>query len=1156
MKRFTVLDRATSVHQNHFLEASAGTGKTFAIEHVLVRLLIETDSARCSSPAILSELLVVTFTRAATRELRKRIRSSICSAVKSLTGFMAPSCHDYLLAIWEIGPEAVQVAKRRLEHALFIFDEAQVFTIHSFCHRMLQEYLQDSPPIPFDGGANSHVRVVARQVIKDFFRTEVGSDVYSSGQVAISLKEYKGFDSLVEKLVEAALKPASIEELPDVTCSRNSAREVITTFKERYKCSAAEFLHDFLIISRGYKGINDKKNKESSLKGAELLAGLLDSGECSEEQFDGLLKFCIDLLGSFTEENRNKNVKSIPVAEMHYPELLLELCSQMGPILNKAGDPLVIFARMARQCQAMVKKFFDDKAIGTPDDILQSMEKAMLEGSFVSKVAGRYRAAIVDEFQDTDPVQWDIFQKLFLSPSEKGPLLYLVGDPKQSIYAFRQADIYTYLKAAEAMGEECLAFLDVNYRSQKRLVAALNGLFNPQVLPGFMLLPRINKSIDYIPVTAGITDEEVFVSDKRGSLHFFAVETERGRSRSWPSASVENTYLFPFIAQEIQRLVSVGASSYSGCAVLVNDQYQARRLQQFFKKWGIPATSRKSCSITQSLAYSSLIELLEAVIFQGSSAIRCALGGLFLGWNHQEIIALEDEGSEECVLLLLRGLRQDLYEGGFARFYFQFMQSRWKRASVAEDILSRDQGGELHAELQQLAELLIDAEAEEGYSPEQLLLFLKMLEESSPDENERLKIKQRHDDEAVPILTLHVSKGLEFDVVFALGLVTQPGKRRDLVSKVEDTGTTLSAPEEGHEDRKQELLDRNAEKMRLLYVAMTRAKKRLYVPVAASLDKNKIATGRSPSAMEFFLAKLGRDVTDEEGLERRIQEFQLSHLSAFLSEKCAMLDIGISLLNEEIPAVEVEKKAATIEFAPLKGVFVPNLKVRVASFSSLMRPGESSVKGAPYNYEEAVKSAHTLPAGADIGVLLHSVLENINYSTADASCITPFIEETPFKEWSSVIEGMVLETLTIELPGKNGMFTLASVPQGKMIREMEFLFPCQKEELFKKYDVDPFEGMIRGFVDLVVEHEGYYYLIDWKSNWLGPDASSYQQENLALAMTQHGYALQAVIYREAWKKYIALVDKRPFEECFGGVFYLFLRGINNGHLPGTGIFSL
>lgn len=1148
MQKFNVLDRHLALHQHYLLEASAGTGKTFSIQNIVVRLLLEGQIE--AKPLPLNKILVVTFTRAATRDLKQRIRSNIEIALNYLQSpTISEGTPDYLQAFIEKGSEAVQKAKKRLQQALFGFDQAQIFTIHSFCARMLKQYAIESD-MGFHAmyGEEPLPQSEILGVIHDFFRTEIRLDLYSPSQLDLVLKE----DPDQRKLLKAIQNGYEFDEMPTFKQLYLQFVEAMRAIKSLYPLQSTYLIEDFKTQAPAYRNYKATETKAETLNKIIRFARLFDQEDWTTEDLDGLISD--GLVWTLALDPDLLKTRSAAPSHLHYPEATKHFKQRLEPLIYLAGDFSVLLARLAKDCQHLLRRYQSEEEKLSPDDLLRKMDWALNQSHFLTQIQANFQAAIIDEFQDTDPLQWQIFRRLFLSQDHpwKG-YLYLVGDPKQSIYSFRQADVYTYLAAAQALGHQHCFSLDVNYRSQPHLVQALNTLFSPDHIPHFIPLPKKERHLLYQPVYASAANQNKIFEDERGALHFFMADASFFKRAKW--SDIETHVFFPFIVQEIRRLRQQKGLGYRQFAVLVRDRHQALRLAGFFDSYRIPYLNQRGTSLAESPALSSLIDVIKAVLHcQDRSAVKTALGTPLLGWTHEDVKEL---ANLEFILATIQELRQSLLEKGFAFFFSQLLQSQWKKegASVLESHLAKEGGLEFYHDLQQIADIIVDHQGREWHGPEGLIPFLDKFQLWHENEDERIKRFQDPSKDGVKILTLHFSKGLEFDIVFALGLANRSGLKDELIP-VEREGKVLLTPlKEGCENHLQYCEESDAEKMRQLYVAMTRAKYQLYIPVVLHLPSQQLKCGDA-SPMDLFLGRLGQSPCAYLALYERIRQFSGKPFLDFLEQAGKHNHITYSIHQDIVlePLKEDASLQVNLNKPPAVQLTAPSLIM--ASFSSLSHSSSSSftLQMAPHDFECFLQNVHTLPASADTGVLIHEILEKINFkdfrglrnSQEAVPFIRPFIQIDVFKRWEETFAALILNVLHTDLNMDSTPFCLAQLEPGHYYREMPFLFPYESS---LELGMDS-EGFITGIIDLIFTHQQRYYIIDWKSNWLGNSEEAYQGPRLHQAMQEHNYFMQAKIYQEALRRYLKIVEPRPFEECFGGILYLFLRGMQIGKQTG------
>lgn len=1144
MKAFNVLDREEKIHKNHLLEASAGTGKTFAIENMVVRLLLD-------QPISINQILIVTFTRAATRDLKIRIRSNI---EKALHCFRGESLHipDYLKVWIEKGEESLFYARRKLEEALFSFDQAQIFTIHGFCSRMLREFIFDGDlaiEAAKDEVCCDDTQMI--QTIRDYFRTEMDENTYSNTQLNILLKDYENsIQKLEEELLNVLKKGLEIEQLPHFQEQVIFFQQSMEKLKE-LNLKPKKIEEDFFQQAPFYKIHNKNKEiKEEYLERLTRFSALFGKDDWNKDDLNILIRDGILFLDLFTTENLNQKGKKSLNVSLHYPELSPILKERLLPIVTMAKSSTATFSRIAAGCQKLWQRSLNMKEILNFDSLLKCMEKAIQNSIFSEKVRSLYKAAIIDEFQDTDPLQWRIFNTLFLEESKFQGILYLVGDPKQSIYSFRQADIYTYLSASESIGKANHASLNTNFRSHPPLVDALNVLFSANSTPNFMPLPKTDSSMEYTEVKSADISEKIFC-DSLGSIHFCLAKKEARQNLE----KVEESQFFPFYLQEISRLQEKDGFSFDSHAILVADRYQAQRVSRFLEKNGIPTNCQRNTSLVESSAYRSFYEILFAVIHShNQNAIKKALSSCLIGFSCVDILNISSSNSFERIISLFIFLKKQLYQEGLASFFNALIQIRWNDTeTILERILTYEHGLHFYEDLNQLFQLLLEHEEKENASPEGLLQFLDFLEDAEYSNKEALKKRNQAEKNAVNILTLHASKGLEFDIVFAIGLIKRNSISEKLIPMAGSEGIKLSPLLDSDSlEFKNYCLELDAEKMRQLYVAMTRAKFRLYLPTIIDSEVESPPLGQA-SPMELFLAKLGHPQSPVEELYRRMAGYDGTNVIHFIEQLPKKTKISYSFL-EKLPTHNTKQPPQKIqEIHPPSKVALAVVEELVVSFTSLHTSNLQNInkERVPDHCVDKEKTVHTLPAGAEIGIVLHEILEKIEFQKAHllqdskelVQQMRPFLKNSSFEEWEDVIAEMVFNALKAPFLFHGPCFRLSEIPSSLMHKEIEFLYPSDTNDF------------VKGVIDLIFYHNDRYYIVDWKSNWLGPSKENYSNSYLEESMAANHYFLQAEIYTNALKKYLNLFDKRPFHDIFGGCLYLFLRGLSSND-SSSGIFYI
>ena len=926
----------------------------------------------------------------------------------------------------------------------------------------------------------------------------------SQEEIELLFKKFLGdSEKLQYSLVDAITKGMEIEKVPNFS-------EKFLNFKQEMQYLKNEgfdsdyIQNQFIQIFSHFNKVYSKQGEMNPdiLRSIELMGELFTKNSWTTQDLNNLIKDGLLAFKIINPENIKKKEKDSFDSICKKADFFLKLYKRLLPYVC----PNVIFARMAHDCQSFLRRYSITEESFGYDDILTNMLDACRNKRFLERVRSKYKAVLVDEFQDTDPKQWEIFHLLFPPKNREWGRLYLVGDPKQSIYAFRSADVYTYISAKQEIDPKYRLSLDTNYRSKESLVNSLNFLFSRAL--DLMSLPKLNQHLPYLNVKSGNSVEKK-ISDDRKSVHFFVSEDVKYLK------SAESDHFFPFIAGEIQRLHERDKFPLNAFAVLVSDRYQADRLAEFLYNWNIDCSLQKSLSLAESEAKYALYDILKAIQNpKNEGLVKKALGGKIIRFTLEMIKDIDWEG----IRSKFYSLKKTFLEDGFALFFQKLLQTSFlkENKSVIEKILSDKDGADFLADAEKVAAACYDVLNQKSFRS--ILQRLDSFSVLAQDEDERVEKDLDPAIDSVQIMTLHASKGLEFDIVFSLGLIKQSNKKPHLVPREEKLVAVSDTNDQVYRAFCREV---DAEKMRLLYVAWTRAKFRLYAPVLnLPKVKNDVKT-----PMEIYLNKV---------CDGKIDEF------IKILESSGQ-DISYTLLNKTPSILKKLKNSREVLLIPPKDVKINNKEQYVNSFSSLIFKKNIIAKmEAPKDFNADIKTSHSMPAGSDTGVLLHAILEKIDLESvmraksAEDINIRPYIDNQDYLPWENVIRQMIFDTF--KMPLQKG-FCLSDIDQKQTFREIEFVY--------KQGD-----NFLKGFIDFVFFMDGKYYIIDWKSNWLGPTDDFYTKEYMHASMVENQYFLQAEIYKEALIRY--LKQYNIDEKLFGGVFYLFLRGIDKDR----GIFKI
>ncbi len=1170
---------------SNLIEASAGTGKTYAIACLYLRLLVEKELTP-------DQILVVTFTEAATEELRGRIRSRIREALDVFAG--KPTDDPFLRGLCENtngrGP-GKDASMELLDRAIKSFDTASIFTIHGFCLRALQDNAFESGSL-FDTELVTDPSSLLQQMVDDFWRMEFFGD-QAPLLNAVLRKGYSpdSFAAFARKMLDNP----KMKILPDL-CSPDRAdihRECREEFeqvrKQWIKCR--EEVVDILENDKGLSR-SEKAYRPDVLP--ELYDGMdsFTGGDNPYDLFKGFRKFCAS---GILEGKKPKSA-----APEH---LFFDTCERLQKLVNERF--LLLKWKLLEFCRERFPLLRREANIRFFSDLLNDLYAA-LNGDTGDGLAeclrGKYRAALIDEFQDTDPVQYDIFHKIYAHPETP---LFLIGDPKQAIYSFRGADIFAYMEAARCVDSDRRFTLTNNWRSTPTLLHAFNTVFDNEGKP------FVYDEISYHPITSGKADttSPLTLEGSDGApLQVWTVPPgEDGQPLSVGSA---NDAVQDSVAAEVSRLLRDGAEGRASIenrpvvpgdiAVIVRSHRQAGKIQDALRELGIPSVMRSDESIFATGEAREICTLLAAIADpRRDYKVRAALATSIMGMSGNDIaVLLDDEKAWEGCLEKFRDYHQSWQDRGFMVMSRTLMD----RDGVRGRLLRRPDGDRRMTNVLHCFEVLHQAAHEGRLGMESLLTWFGE-KVAAGEKSEEYQIRLETDEKAVKIVTVHVSKGLEYPIVFCPymwgGIKTDADVAtfHDSFVMVRDFGSDQF-------DSHRVLAEKEslAESLRLLYVALTRAKYRCYLVAGKINDKTgKNRPETSPVSYLFHAPEEIRTVDDlVSRLAAEIRKLTAPDMQKQLEEIAGKAGGAISVVP--MPAADGSPTyiPSRDEGKPLtsrKPATAIDRDWRVASFTSFAKRDAEGVElpdrdetGGDYpasdmaaaGEEPGGKSIFTFPKGAQAGIFMHGIFEDLDFSHADGEEVGDLVlkrlEKSGYSsEWQPHIRNMVGKVVSTPIQTPSGSFSLCDLRKGSWIAELEFFFPLRfitsglLSQCLRKWSghtdaVDllqvcsslgfrPVRGMLRGFMDMVFEHGEKFYLLDWKSNHLGNRLEDYSREKLGRTMEKNLYPLQYLLYTVALNRYLSLrVRDYDYEARFGGVLYVFLRGVNPENGGETGIF--
>ncbi len=1214
------------------IEASAGTGKTWTIAALYLRLVLGhgRNESRFTRPLMPSEILVMTFTRAATRELSDRIRARLLEAARCFRGEAEPMAEDdYLRGLLVDYPAQGerQLAAWRLAMAAECMDEASVHTIDAWCQRMLREHAFDSGSL-FEEELVADEQALLTQAVQDYWRKQC------YGLAAPVLNEVLDIWSGVDPLLTDV--KALLGKLPtgavDVAATlaqvlqraQSELREQLKELRHPWRERVAQ-MRSF-VLSQDPPNAHGWDGRRFSIQN---ITGWLDTLQRWAEASDAavvpdLAAGWLRLRPAGLDEARK--VDAGPVHMSPAETEAFEAFAGLQASLHKLPTPsAAVRLHAAASVAQHLRQLKRQKGQFGFSDMLERLDAALKGPNgdrLRERIAAQYPVALIDEFQDTSPIQYSIFDQIYrVADNAPERALLLIGDPKQSIYGFRGADIYSYLQARLATQGRHYA-LSVNYRSTQALVKAVNHSFlqAEMQLPGGAFLFKAESAgqpgnpLPFVEVKAQGRKEKWL--NAHGELPAITLVHDLklqslGQAQKWFSDRcaeqiagwlIDPANGFTRDGKEFQRLRP------QDIAVLVRTGKEAAAVRRALQKRNVASVylSDKD-SVYQSDEARDLLHWLRAVATpQDAGLVRAALalGSVGLSLAELALLATDDEVFDEQIQIL-RELRQTWLVQGVLAMLRQSMH----RFKLAARWLANEGGERSLTNYLHLAELLQNASADlEG---EQALIrwLMNQIAENADQTTEQV-VRLESDADLVKIVTIHASKGLQYPVVcLPFSTSFRPAKKglssavqlpmadgvRELVLDMDDEALAKLEQERMRED------------LRLLYVALTRACHALWLGFAAVKVGNGKACKTQQSAIGYLVG----------GANERIAADWLERLQA-LADGCkgialvpAPAQTGLTRLQarSQLPDLQAaptyvadfDRNWSIASYSRLTRDLKKEAQVKEAQFNDaqvtlppsalsplrVMRPADDETPSvqdvdAAFQVEALTPTTagapgpiwHSFKRGPITGNWLHKQLDwlagegfALKDNVALAARLQARCERDGHNEAAPALVGWLSDVVHAKLPGLK--VTLAQLPTVRS--EMEFWLPARQIETAAvdavccefllpgvarpRLQTSTLHGMLMGFMDLVFEHEGRYWVLDYKSNSLGPDDSAYSADSLARAMAEHRYDVQAAIYVLALHRLLKSRLGMAYdpERQLGGAVCLFLRGM---HGPSGGTCTL
>ncbi|MDQ6963937.1 MAG: exodeoxyribonuclease V subunit beta, partial [Mariprofundales bacterium] len=801
------------------------------------------------------------------------------------------------------------------------------------------------------------------------------------------------------------------------------------------------------------------------------------------------------------------------------------------------------------------------------DDQLIQLNRALTNSPELrSAIQQRFPMAMIDEFQDTDTIQYSIFHQLYAtatSPSTTSGLI-LIGDPKQAIYGFRGGDIFAYIEAKNGVQQHYT--LDTNWRSTPALTTAVNRLLS------IKKRPFIYRQISFDPVKPAKKQHALLRMRGREVTPITLWTPPVAEDGKRLNREEFTTLLHRQSANEIASLLNSARQGHltlgdraveaGDIAVLVRDHYEATALHEQLRKQGVNAVTASRQSLFESAEAKGVAPLLAAVIHCRDGAyLRRALASTLLDSSYHTIHhRVTDEGQ----WLKWSSIFIELHELWAERGFMPTFQRLLKRLEIGDQLACTPRAERRLTNLLHLGELL--QQASQSISGMEPLLSWLLRQLSNPKQaGEEAEMRLESDDALVQIVTVHASKGLEYPIVLLPYLwACKPRSLKMDLLPFYDKQRLLDAGK----DPKHLILaekERLAEDVRLTYVALTRACAKLY------LAWGDAGTSSNQSALGWLL----HDTQQSSDLNHELPNARIDSesVTAALKQLCAT-DSGIEYHTIEpdppITATDRDHQDAqqVLTATPFSGTIATNW--RIISFSSLTRsvhqPSTSPSR------QSSLDPIFTLPAGSQVGLFLHAMLEQLDFQGDVAADIATFTQREALhyglnaEAHTATLQHWIAEV--IATPLNSAGLTLADVAPHQRLNELSFDFSIadlkidDMNQLLSTTTSAPLQplqaqdcrGFVTGVIDLLFLHNGRFYIIDYKSNHLGERLNDYRPEALQQAVWSRRYDLQYLIYTLAIHRYLKLrVTDYHYDTHVGGIYYLFMRGMRSemGHRYGV-----
>lgn len=1216
-KHFTPL--SISLEGIHSIAASAGTGKTFSITTLYLRYLLETDCR-------VDDILVTTFTEAATAELKERVRARLSLALdlvrevenqekaeKLAKDGLADEVLVQLLAqagAWD--SYRANDVRERMENAILNFSHAPIFTIHGFCNRILQEQVFETSS-RFRAELVTSVDDLIDEAVCDFAsRHWTETDSALANWIDLNESLWKSMRELVKKAIDnpsAEVVPAdNLDSLLESTLMDDFS-DLSQTLVEAWK-KGREEIQDLLFKARDNGWLNGNTHGregqlERSIAFVDAFVKSPTIATFGNVDRDKERLGQSSLLKGTKKAHKEQHPRHDAFEEL---EVLLKRVAQ----INDHRELILISVRskLVTETRNQIAKRQRDLGVMTFSDLLNQVDLALAgpQGHLLlEELRQQYRVALVDEFQDTDPVQYRIFQRIFQEaaqqPGNELRAFVMIGDVKQSIFRFRGADVHSYLCATDATPIENRHVMDINWRSDKSLVDSV------QAVLGSCDDPFLNEKIPLPDVSAkygdriypGASLQIVFVPrhehlNSHGGQN--AKQALEQVLRQTIGDIVDQLQNPPMITDNDgqQRPIAAG-----DLAVLCRTGKQLRLFQAELASRGVPAVLQTDESIFDTLEAKSMAILLSAIVTPPKQhAMLNALATPVFSLNASELLDIRNDDLELSSRFEdFRTWHELWHKHGFIVMWRRLIDQQDMIAKLAGKILGERQV----ANFIHLGESLHRHAVKEHAGPAKLLRWLESgIANPMGRKEDENQLRLETDAEAVQLCTIHKSKGLEYPIVYCPTLwhSIQFPPQDYVIARTDADGQRLQDSEldvgSSDFDRRQKEyeFEDECEDRRLLYVALTRARHQCRIYWTASGSAHKSALGK---IMLPGLSSKDDDAKIEASLRSWVDCLESTGIEFTGSDSGRLFQDTGNFLGQPKPKVTLAcRDLRRKSIPPLEPISFSSLSRSIGPFSHMDIQDRDEAGYNALSRTESSEGTGRVPladvrGGRKLGNLVHDVFEDLlsagKLQGADRNTVRSAVEQRmlariPLNNLDLALQGPLTDSMTDWLRGTlhaDGVtFCLADLATENLTCEMPFILSVadsQRDAELKKIesalklssrsvvrdhsprwgDLRQRRGFLRGFIDLAFCVEGRWYVLDYKTNDLGSTFSDYSNSHLESAMAHHDYILQYHLYAVALHLFLKQrIPDYNYDRHFGGAIYFFVRGFQADTAPTTGIY--